>query len=78
MSAAEGLREGMNVVFELKEVPLVILDAPEEKFESPMTDASAQSSPAAAIICGLSGLLDELPKLPFLDRCMPLTMLVLL
>lgn len=75
LSAAEGLREGTRVVLELKDVPLVMLDAVEGKFEFSMADAS-ESPAAAAITCGLSGLADELVKLPFLERCMPLTMLV--
>jgi hypothetical protein len=45
------------------------------KVESPILDASGLSPPAAAIICGLSGLVEE-AKLPFLECCMPWTMLV--
>ena len=75
MSAAEGFREGTMIVLELKDVPLVMLDAVEGKFEFSMADAS-ESPAAAAMTCGLNGLADELVKLPFLERCMPFTMLV--
>jgi hypothetical protein len=45
------------------------------KLESPILDASDLSPPAAAIICGLNGLVEE-AKLPFLECCMPWTILV--
>jgi hypothetical protein len=64
------------IVLELKDVPLVMLDAVEGKFEFSMADASESPAAAAAITCGLNGLADVLVKLPFLERCMPLTMLV--
>ena len=67
--AVEG-RSGTKVAFELKDEPLM-----DPKVESPILDASGLSPPAAAIICGLSGLVEE-AKLPFLECCMPWTMLV--
>lgn len=51
--AVEG-RSGTKVAFELNDEPLM-----EPKVESPILDASGLSPPAAAIICGLSGLVDE-------------------
>ena len=63
-------RSGIKVAFELKDEPLM-----DPKEESPILDASSLSPPAAAIICGLSGLVEE-AKLPFLECCMPWTMLV--
>lgn len=65
-------RSGTKVVFELKDEPFM-----DPKVESPILDASGLSPPAAAIICGLSGLVEE-AKLPFLECCMPWTMLVCL
>jgi hypothetical protein len=50
----------------------VLLDKVEAKEGSPMLDASDLSAPAAAMICGLSGL-GELAKLPFLECCIPWT-----
>lgn len=61
-------------MLELKEVPLAMLDMVDgvgAKDESPMPAASVLSPPAAAIICGLSGLVEALAKLPFLECCMP-------
>jgi hypothetical protein len=65
-SVAVDGRSSTKVAFELKEEPLM-----DPKEESPILDASGRSPPAAAIICGLSGLVDELAKLPFLECCMP-------
>jgi hypothetical protein len=59
-------RSGAKVAFELKDEPLM-----DPKDESPILDTSDLSPPAAAIICGLSGLVEELAKLPFLECCMP-------
>jgi hypothetical protein len=68
--AVEG-RSGAKVTFELKDEPLM-----DPKDESPILDASGLSAPTAAIICGLSGLVEELAKLPFLECWMPWTILV--
>lgn len=65
LSAAVDPRSGTSAEFELKEVPLVTLDE-DANDESPILDASGLSTPAAAIIWGLSGLI-ELAKLPFLE-----------
>lgn len=68
MSAAVDARSGNSVAFEPKDVELLMLDIlGADVGESPRLDASGQSTPAAAIICGLSGL-EELAKLPFLER----------
>ena len=47
-------------MFELKEAPLVILDIDMAVANagSPIFDASGLSPPAAAMICGLSGLFE--------------------
>jgi hypothetical protein len=68
-------RSTTNVEFEVKEPPLATLDEEAANDESPIVDASDFSPPAAAIIWGLSGLV-ELAKLPFLECCMPWTILV--
>lgn len=67
LSAALGARSGTNVVFELKEAPLLMLDILDmvDAGGSPILDTSGQSAPAAAIICGLNGLAEDV--LPFLD-----------
>jgi hypothetical protein len=67
---AADARSGTKVAFELKDEPLM-----DPKLESPIFDASDLSPPAAAIICGLNGLVEE-AKLPFLECCMPWTILV--
>jgi hypothetical protein len=75
LSAADEVRSGKTVELELKDVPTVMPDREGANGESPI-DASVRPAPTAAIICGLSGLLEELAKLPFLECCMPWTMLV--
>jgi hypothetical protein len=68
-------RSGTSVALELKVLVLVMLGDVDANDGSPVTDASGLSAPADAIIWGLSRLVG-LAKLPFLECCMPCTMLV--
>jgi len=78
LSAADDVRSGRTVVLELNDVPFVIPDREGANVVSDIMDASVRPAPAAAIICGLNGLFEELAKLPSLECCMPWTMLVCL
>lgn len=68
-------RSFTRVALELKVLELTMLGDVDANGGSPMTDASGLSVPADAIIWGLSRLVG-LAKLPFLECCMPCTMLV--
>lgn len=68
-------RSFTSVVLELKVLELVMLGDVDANADSPVMGASGLSAPADAIICGLSRLVG-LAKLPFLECCMPCTMLV--
>ncbi len=75
-SAAEDVRSGTTVVLELNEVPLDMPEKEGANCESLIFDASDLAAPAAAMICGLNGLFEELATLPFLECCIPCTILV--